>query len=393
MMIEIHGAGFTNKGAQLMIRTVINRVRESLPDADFCIETGSDARYPRVAEYGLHMLYPQATWDRPRRIPYLLRLSHLLGRVIPASFVRPFGLVRRQDVDALIDVSGYAFGDKFGVYKSRVFNQRAAAYAQRGKPVIVLPQMLGPFQEAGFEKVMAEMVSRSSLFYARDRMSLDDCRRLLGDRAEPIRLAPDITIYQSPGRRDVAMPDNPARTVAIVPNIRMLDKGDPRWKESYLPRLTAVGKSLRERGYDLHVVIHETRGGDARLGEQLRDAIDPSGVPVIAYEDPLDLKAYLGQCRLVIASRFHAVVGSLAMGTPAVVIGWAHKYEMLLEDFGIPQMIHGIDDGPDDLQGKVDQLLDDGRREAMHQTLVRRKAEMKPLNDEMWERVVAALRR
>ncbi|MEQ9461401.1 MAG: polysaccharide pyruvyl transferase family protein [Phycisphaeraceae bacterium] len=391
MMIEIHGAAFSNKGAQLMIRTVIDRVQQSLPEARFCLETASDAQYPQLAEYGLHMLYPQASYDRSRRMPYYLPLSSLAGRIIPSSFVRPFGLVRRQDTDAMIDISGYAFGDKFGVTKARLFNQRAAQYRSRGKPVILLPQMLGPFESQGFQPIMARMVSQSSLLFARDRISLDACRALLREQASPIKLAPDITIFRSPGTRQVAMPEDPMRTVALVPNIRMLDKGDPRWKAEYVPRLTAAGKQILDRGLNLHIVIHETRGSDAKLGHQLSDAIDPIRVPVIQYQDPLDLKAYLGHCRFIIASRFHAVVGALSSGVPALVIGWAHKYEMLLEDFGTPDTIHNASDPADHLLNHIDRLLDDSHRQHEHETLTRHKADMKPANDHMWQQVFNTL--
>lgn len=45
----------------------------------------------------------------------------------------------------------------------------------------------------------------------------------------------------------------------------------------------------------------------------------------------------IGRCDLFVASRFHAMVSSLAMGVPTLVLGWSHKYREVLDMFGMSQ--------------------------------------------------------
>jgi colanic acid/amylovoran biosynthesis protein len=47
------------------------------------------------------------------------------------------------------------------------------------------------------------------------------------------------------------------------------------------------------------------------------------------------LRALLGHCRFLVASRFHAMISGLAVGVPSLLIGWSHKYLEVLESFGL----------------------------------------------------------
>jgi polysaccharide pyruvyl transferase WcaK-like protein len=56
-----------------------------------------------------------------------------------------------------------------------------------------------------------------------------------------------------------------------------------------------------------------------------------------------ELRYWIGQCDYFIASRFHAMVSSLAMQVPTLVIGWSHKYREVLEMFELEEWAFGQD--------------------------------------------------
>ncbi len=47
------------------------------------------------------------------------------------------------------------------------------------------------------------------------------------------------------------------------------------------------------------------------------------------------LRALIGHCDLLVASRFHAMISGLSMGVPSLLIGWSHKYIEVLEAFDL----------------------------------------------------------
>jgi polysaccharide pyruvyl transferase WcaK-like protein len=49
--------------------------------------------------------------------------------------------------------------------------------------------------------------------------------------------------------------------------------------------------------------------------------------------DAQALRALIGECRFLVASRFHAMVSGLATGVPTALVGWSHKYREVLADF------------------------------------------------------------
>ena len=82
------------------------------------------------------------------------------------------------------------------------------------------------------------------------------------------------------------------------------------------------------------------------------------------------------------ASRFHAMVSSLAMAVPTVVIGWSHKYREVLEMFELEEWAFGHDQlTPDhlwttfeklsaqrgDVQEKLDRHLPEVKRNSVAQ--------------------------
>jgi polysaccharide pyruvyl transferase WcaK-like protein len=386
MIVEIHGAGFLNKGAQLMLLTAATRLRQA-----GATRIGIE-RLPKHPDEGLRAydLEPMFPSVRPVRIarPFSVMyvVSRVAGRLVPH---RP-GRLTRQEPDAFIDISGYAFGDRWGRRRVENVARRAAYYRKKGKPAILLPQMLGPFEQPGVAAGFKKLVRECDRVYARDRLSLDAARAVVGD-VSALRRAPDITIF-APGVDDVTPIDDGSTPFGcLVPNQRMLDSGKDQatWRRVYLDKLTAAGKAMAEAGLAVRVLVHDTGGEDLPLARQIAAALP--GARILEHDDPLVLKATLGSARLVVGSRFHALVAALSRGVPSIALGWGHKYEMLLEDFGTPDLIHGAQAATDGLLAQIAELVDEDANEARRVTLRERRDALRDAHDVMWRDVCAVL--
>ena len=48
-----------------------------------------------------------------------------------------------------------------------------------------------------------------------------------------------------------------------------------------------------------------------------------------------EIREYIGRCRFLVASRFHAMIGALQRKVPVLLVGWSHKYKEVLDMFGL----------------------------------------------------------
>src|SRR5690606_27898782 len=82
------------------------------------------------------------------------------------------------------------------------------------------------------------------------------------------------------------------------------------------------------------------------------------------------------RCDYFVASRFHAMVSSLAMGVPTLVIGWSHKYQEVLEMFGSEEWAFGHEKlEPAYLSQRFEELV--SRADEVRETLARHLPEVK----------------
>jgi len=387
VFVEITGAGFQNKGAELMLRTVLDKMRAELPGVRF----GVHASVGSFEERGAYGLYSVARNQHLRRFRSQVKDQLFLKglRCLPPGKLNLYGLVQAHQVDALVDISGYAFGDKWPLALAAQFFEVVRDYNRRGKPVVMLPQMLGPFEKNGQAKQFAQIAAQAKLVYARDEISMN-CLKAVCNGAKNIRIAPDITIFYEPPHRDE--PGAPRREYAcIVPNVKMLEQGGSEWQSRYLPLLVESAKRILASGLEVQVFVHETAGKDEELARSILEEVNDPNCVIVAISDPVEIKRHLARARFLVASRFHSIVSAYSSGVPAIVIGWAHKYEALVADFGVPEL-HCPVEGAESRSGQlIDTLLSQEGREDCHERLVAAKAGMKPANDKMWSEVLEVL--
>lgn len=353
MIVNITGARLSNgnKGAQLMLATACERLRSITPDVVLTIPFDMQDGHADRLEYGLrYAVHSPARWFS--RSVWRELLAVCASRT---SLGGPLGLVHESKLDGILDISGYAFGDKWPVKKTKRLAKMAFACKRRGRPVILLPQMLGPFTKPGQERAFRELAQHCDAIFARDQQSYDYARPLVMDDVQ-MEVCPDITITTSAK----CTPMHSHDYACLVVNSKLLEPNpqQQQWADTYMQRLTTAGRHLISRGLELLIVEHEYTSRDRQLAEQVRSNIGDEKCAAFAHSDPQVLKYVLGGSRLVVGSRFHSLVSSLSMGVPAIALGWAHKYDALLADFGVPMLIHYAKDRVEHLVELIDNTLD-----------------------------------
>lgn len=386
MMIEIHGGGFGNKGAQLMLLAVLQKFAP-FQNVHFCMSpTVRDPREER-AKYNLKRHFPLPVSRGGRLFPIRFLANRAVSALVPQPVSQALGYVRYRDTHALLDISGIRYGDVVDRTSGENLNLLASYYRARGKPVILLPQMLGPFTTPTAAALYRGISEQASLIFARDRKSYEYAQAVTGPTPS-LRRAPDITVFC-----DADYSRAPQGVYGcIVPNARMLDRGKASWSTVYLDRLVTCARVMLQNGIRPIILVHSVEGGeDTPLANELRSRLGEDHCSLLVADEPLQAKGILARAKLVVASRYHSVVSSLSSGTPAIVLGWAHKYDTLLEDFGVADLNHTPEQGDVHLETLVTRVANDEENSRLRQLLVAARETMRDSHDNMWREVFRTL--
>jgi colanic acid/amylovoran biosynthesis protein len=266
-----------------------------------------------------------------------------------------------DEISAILDASGFAFGDRLGAERTLRFAEDVEVACQAGKQIVMLPQALGPFEVTEIRDAFARIVNACDRVYARDPVSLEHAHAAAGND-ERIRLAPDFTnLIECPPAGQRAKGGGRA---CIVPNQRMIEHAsDSKAAGLYLPMLNQCIAATRQAGLEPFILIHGKH--DVPLAEALQKD-SRQLLEIVQESDPVRIKHVIGSSGLVIASRFHALVSALSQGVPAIGTSWSHKYEMLFSDYECDRFLLPVGVNEDQIFELVGLATDSGRDELVN---------------------------
>lgn len=320
MLIEIRGIGFPNKGAELMLIAAMKELSKAYPDAQYV--TDMDNHFLSRAKYGLF----QKIW-----FARLGTLSGVISAFLPSRLKNRLGIKDSKDIDVIIDASGFRYTKQWGLRATKeCMADHIEYWKNENKKIIFLPQAWGPFDDS-FKESITKIVQHSDLLIARDATSKANIEELTG--LSGIKHYPDFSNLLSPKDPSTYGISLPSQSVAIVPNCRMLDKMSADDSQMYPHILKHFISDLVLKGYHPFFLMHEG-DGDKKIAVEVNAMLD-NEIDVVGHEDPLVLKGIISKCDFIIGSRFHALVSALSLGVPVISMGWSHKYNLLMSDYGL----------------------------------------------------------
>lgn len=214
------------------------------------------------------------------------------------------------------------------------FNQRASEKLNL-KINITRPYKICDLRPATRE-AFGRIVDAADLVFARDDISMEHAQEATG-APDHVRQAPDFTNLVKPER---TVQSDDAERVCVVPNQRMVEKAEtPEEAAAYVPLIGRCIEAVEANGLQPVLLLHGR--DDAELADDIQEHVGRA-LPVHDESDPVELKRFLGESHLVIGSRFHALVGALSQGVPAVGTSWSHKYEMLFREYGCEDLLLSV---------------------------------------------------
>ena len=374
-MIFLKIGSYTNKGDGLMLHSVINRLQQN-HDIVTLAQIGSYQTRARLGLFQAMWFDSLSNWQ-----------NSLISNFIPKFLKKKYGLVSFDEIEAVVDASGFAYGDQWGHKKITATAKRAEFLKKKGKKIILLPQSLGPFTGDKVRKSFIKLVENSDLIFARDKTSLSNAKGV-ADNQNKIKYSPDFT-----GNLAGIIPNNfsiPEKPACIIPNHRMIDSTDQQTAEKYIPFLKSVYNTFEDKGMSPFVLVHEHV--DYSVALELQNCIRKK-IKIIYDDNPLVLRGILSKCYIVLSSRFHGLISTLSQSVPCLATRWSHKFERLMEEYKIEDYLVSPLDSVDLIHQKIE-LLDNAReREAVIDRISNTVASHIKMNEKMWEEVEELLKK
>jgi len=375
MLIEIRGVGFVNKGAELMLHAILQKVRARYPEAKFVMAPSLNVSpYEKRATLGL---FQKVTYEKSG-----IDIGDIFVSFVPKKRRKMYGLIRSKDIDIVLDASGFAHGDQWGLKNTNKLLKLSSKWKQNKTKLILLPQAFGPFKDDALKNSMKDFANNCDLIFAREDISYDYLTSITNSK-DNIYNMPDFTnLVKASSVDDFDFENN---DFCIIPNYKMVSKS---WIENsdnqYLTLISNSIKYLREKGKKPFILVHEGKK-DLDLANEISKSVD--GINIFKEEDPLKVKGIIDKSSGVIGSRFHSLVSSLSQATPALGTSWSHKYQMLFKDYDFEDGILTLDSTIEDIERKIDILIEEKSRLELIKKLEVKSLYLKGLSNEMWEKV------
>lgn len=359
--IGIIGGTITgNRGAESMLVTTIGYLKEKYPDADFKVFSyypATDRELVKDPRIQIMSSKPQALVTRYFPFALLYGLFAKIG----IHIWTPSAVKRLRQCSVLYDIGGITFAERGAIILFNIFTIWPAMLL--GIPVIKLSQAMGPFKSFTNRSAAKIFLNHCKKIYARGEITAEHLNDLKLKKPE-IHLAADIAFAYKP---EFSLTDeNPEKVQALTeklsglraenktvvvfsPSSVVLKKlGSPTYEQLLVDAIKQVDRP------DIHYVflpnsnregVEKTANNDIIVCQMTRKLAEGQLTPdLLARIDWIDwglntrgIREILQQAHLVVTSRFHCMVSSLAEGVPVYVIGWSHKYQEVLRMFELEE--------------------------------------------------------
>lgn len=351
--IIITGGELFNKGAQAMTFITVDEIRKRFPDHQIYLLSEMDLARPE--EERQRYAFDFTGWF-PIKFAWCQHnlLLRLLCRMRNSAELKQAENIYKN-CDAMIDISGYALGSNW----IRQINDRYLdhlEFAQAfGIPVYLMPQSFGPFtfgeEHPGIDERCCKLLPTCKAILAREQDGYDALVNTYG--LTNVRLAPDLVLNNKgidlshvfKTIPEMNLPEIQPDSIAVVPNGRNLSVGSG---EDVLALYREAIRHGLEQGKTVYLLHHAT--SDAKICAQLKEQFAEDG-RVVALEREfscLEFNELVKRFDYLVASRFHSIVHAYKNGIPCITLGWAKKYEVLLEQFGQSQYLFDVRKSPNE---------------------------------------------
>lgn len=354
--ISITAASYSgNKGAAAMLQSSVRQLYE---------------RYGERLNIQLMSVYPsedreQVPWDfvkvvscKPEQLLFIAFPLAVLYRLflwcppIKKLLLRHKILKAYARTDMVIDEAGISFVDSRGFVMNTYAFVCAAVPMLLGVPVVKYSQAMGSFHDP-YNRFLAKWIlPKMKLICARGKITRENLASI--GVTENVVLCADGAFTMEDTCESEREVSNiceedvfySGENVVGLSLSSVVEKRCNKTGIDYKTIMIDFIEYLNQRGYRVLLIANgarinseKPRNNDLMICDAVYDGIRDKSM-VRWYHEEMDaekIRALIGKCRFLVASRFHAMIGALQKEVPVLLIGWSHKYQEVLDFFELGQ--------------------------------------------------------
>jgi polysaccharide pyruvyl transferase WcaK-like protein len=369
------GAGFTtnNMGVWALASGTVASALHAFPDAEifFFDYHSAPQRYEVIHPSGtaridlINIRFSKKVW-MPNNIARLI-LTAALVRLLPFKFFRDKVISKNlwlrhiQTADLIGSIAGGdSFSDIYGMRRLLYVSLPQILMILMGKPLVFLPQTIGPFRSFMGKWVARYILKRAHRVYSRDLQSIEEVRGIVGDHGIRIECFYDMGFALEPSIRNDNVPAWLAGKVKAEPLVGLNVSGllyIGGYTQNNMFGLKCnyriliyniIEYFIRNHGAHVMLVPHVFGRGDNResdlsacraiFGEAESGLQSHIHIIEEGYNHH-EIKALIGRCDFFVGSRMHACIAALSQSVPAVGIAYSRKFMGVFESIGMQDLV------------------------------------------------------
>ena len=348
----------SNKGAAAMGLSAVNYLGQLCPDLEVTMIV-SYPQWKNKSGYGKcpvhdirqitgrrHLL--QIGWDFIRSYTWFV-LMRILHRDVK-FLVKGRLLEEYRKTDLLIDLSGDAISDDYGMLVTLSIFAELLTATLLGKTIIIFPQSIGPFKNILTRKLARLVFNKTKAIMAREEITQKYLKEL--GINTPVYLVPDISFLLPATSEDntqkiiekerLDKDSGPLIGMSVSQSIARFARSEERY-DYYVDMMAQITDHLIDKLKARVVFIPQVIGpgeqyDDRVIGNIIRSKVKKSDrvICINTEYQPEELRGIIGKCGMFVGARMHANIGALSMCVPTVAISYSHKTEGIMNmlDFG-----------------------------------------------------------
>ena len=370
IVIAITAASYSgNKGAAAMLQSSIKQLHR---------------KYGERLNINLMSVYPKADrkqvpWDfvkivscKPEQLLFVafpLSILYWLFRWCPPIkwlLLKNKILKAYKNTDMVLDEAGISFVDSRGFVMNTYAFVCAAVPLMMGVPVVKYSQAMGTFKNPWNRFLAKWILPKLSLICARGKITeenlagigIKDNVKLCADGAFTMEDSEEMNRQVDKACSEDSFFDDASEKLVGLSISSVVEKKCNATGIDYAGIMIDFIEYLNKEGYKVLLIANaarieseKTRNNDLMICDKVYEGAKNKDM-VRWYHKEMDaeeIRAYIGKCRFLVASRFHSMIGSLEQKVPVLLIGWSHKYKEVLDFFELGE--YAIDFTSLDLNG------------------------------------------